>query len=86
MQSNRDFCDSIGLSRFTGEKVNRYVSYDVKGKVIKAAIKDDNGNWHDNTAVEQQRQEVEQARIELERQQRLAIISQKQAKAAITTL
>ena len=86
MQTNREFCDSIGMSRFNGEKVNRYVSYDVKGKVIKAAIKDDNGNWHDNTAVEQQIQEVEQARIELERQQRLAIIAGQQAKAAITTL
>lgn len=82
MQNNREFCDSIGMSRFVGERVNRYVSYDVRGKVIKAAIKDDNGNWHDNTAVEQQKQEVEQLKMELERQQRLAMIAEKQAKAS----
>ena len=82
MQNNRDFCDSIGMSRFIGERVKRYVSYDVSGKVVKAAIKDDNGNWYDNTAVEQQKQEVEQLKMELERQQRLAMIAEKQAKTS----
>ena len=86
MQTNKEFCDSIELSRFTGEKVNRYVSYDVKGKVIKAAMKDDNGNWHDNTAIEQQIQAVEQARHELERQTRLALIAEQQNKAAIKNI
>ena len=82
MQNNREFCDSIGMSRFIGEQVNRYISYDVRGKVIKAAIKDDNGNWHDNTAIERQKQEVEMLKMELERQRRLAIIAEHSAKTS----